>query len=137
MKLGIALMLAFVLLLGGCGTGIGKSPEAPQEKAPGSNLPNQTTDSSASWVTDRMINFRNNVYVGSEERVESVDGKLGEIKHYLTQEMLDQPDASSNYYKEGIALYQITGVPVESGIAVETKPGQYVKAVPVEEILGD
>ncbi|ACT04130.1 hypothetical protein [Paenibacillus sp. JDR-2] len=140
MKLGIILMLVFVLLLGGCGTengsGNGKLTQARQENTAKSAPPEETTVSSASWVTDRMISFRNHVYTGTEEKVDSVDGKLGEIKHHLTEEMVNEPDESSNYYKEGTALYQITGVPVESGIAVETGPGHYVKAVPVEEILG-
>ncbi|MCK9860718.1 hypothetical protein [Paenibacillus sp. ATY16] len=130
MKLGLTLMLAVVLLLGGCGNGNGNGNNR------GSTPPEEKTVSSASWVTDRMIKIQEGIYVGTEEKVESVDGKLGEIKHYLTEEKFDEPGESSNYYKEGTALYRITGVPVESGIAVEMRPGQYVKAVPVEEILG-
>ncbi|WP_336785379.1 hypothetical protein [Paenibacillus sp. MMO-177] len=135
MKIGMTLLLFLVILLAGCGTGNKNSSETQQAKAK-INPPTETTGSSASWPFARMIKFQDRIYVGVEEKVESVEGKLGEIKHLLTQANFDEPDESSNYYKEGTALYQIAGVPVESGIAVEAAPGQYVKALPVEEVLG-
>jgi hypothetical protein len=61
-----------------------------------------------------------------------VDDKIGSIKQLLTEEAYQEGNETSNYYKEGTGLYQITGVPVESAIAVETAPGQYVRAVPVQ-----
>ncbi|WP_336775544.1 hypothetical protein [Paenibacillus sp. MMO-58] len=135
MKLGKTLLLLLVILLAGCENGNKNGSETQQAKAI-SNPPTETTHSSASWPFARMIKFQDRIYVGVEEKVESVEGKLGEVKHHLTEERFEEPDESSNYYKEGTALYQITGVPIESGIAVETGPGHYVKAVPVEEILG-
>lgn len=135
MKLGMTLLLFLVILLAGCENGNKNGSETQQAKAI-SNPPTETTGSSASWPFARMIKFQDRIYVGVEEKVESVEGKLGEIKHLQTRETFKVPDESSNYYKEGTALYQITGVPVESGLAVEAAPGQYVKALPVEEVLG-
>jgi hypothetical protein len=135
-KSGMTLMLVLVILLAGCGSESGNNREGQQlNQVKASNAPTELTDSSASWVTNRMIKFEDRIYVGSEEKVESVDEKLGEIEHFLSEETLHEPNGSSNFYKEGTALYQIKGVPMELGIAVEAAPGQYVKAEPVEKML--
>lgn len=144
MKKGMFTILFIVILLSGCGSGHdtkGASDVTGVTIARGTNdklqqASDTVTSSDASWPFDKMIKFQDRVYVGSDEKVESVDGKIGSIKQLLTEEAYHEDNETSNYYKEGTGLYQITDVPLDSAIAVESAPGQYVRVVPVRDLLG-
>ncbi|CAM3092084.1 hypothetical protein PALU110988_00615 [Paenibacillus lupini] len=144
MKIGMITILFIVILLSACGNGNDTKgandtngvsiAQGTEDKLKQSN--DTVTSRDASWPFNKMIKFQDRIYVGSDEKVESVDGKIGSIKQLLTEEVYHEDDETSNYYKEGTGLYQITGAPVESAIAVEAAPGQYVRAVPVQDMLG-
>jgi hypothetical protein len=104
-------MFLFVICLSACS----------QDNAIGGN-------SQKSWISDKLIIFNNNTYIGTNEKIEKVDKKIGTIKHYSTKEQDSTLNNFSNYYKEGTKLYKIPNVAIEDAIAVEIKENEYIKA---------
>jgi hypothetical protein len=85
-------------------------------------------NSQKSWISDKLIIFNNNTYIGTNEKIEKVDKKIGTIKHCSTKEQNSTLNNFSNYYREGTKLYKIPNVAIEDAIAVEIKENEYIKA---------
>jgi hypothetical protein len=86
--------------------------------------------SSGSWVTSNLINFHNISYVGTDEKVEQVESKIGSIALSSTKEQDSNSENFSNFYPKGTNLYKISHVPIKEAIAIEVKKHHYIKAVP-------
>jgi len=61
---------------------------------------------SSSWPYGKMIVFNKHSYLGTDERVEDIDKKVGQIKYFSNNEEDMKADSFSNYYPVGTKLYQ-------------------------------
>ena len=95
----------------------------------GCSVPGSGHVSSASWVTGNLINFHHISYVGTDEKVERVESKIGSIARSSTKEQDSNLENFSNTYPKGTNLYKIPHVPIKEAIAIEVKKHHYVKAV--------
>lgn len=75
-----------------------------------------------------MIFFNNYIYVGSDERVEYIDKKVGQIEYSSDNEEAMKGDSFSNYYPVGTKLYKIKDINEGDAIAVELEKDIYIKA---------
>lgn len=81
--------------------------------------------SQTSWVSN-FVKYEGVFYNVTEEKVENVSEKLGEVTHYLETEG-ETPNLSSNEYVEGTEIYSIEGIDVEEAIAVKVEDGVFIK----------
>jgi hypothetical protein len=100
--------LILSLLLGGCGM--------------------KNSRSSGSFAYDSMINFNNNIYVGTTEEVKDIGKQIGKVEVYSTNETDETNRTFSNKYQKGTKLYSVNGDKVENVIAVEIVSNSYIKA---------
>lgn len=83
--------------------------------------------SSKSWIAS-FVKYNDTIYV-TDEAVEQVGNKIGEVKYFLKEEM-DAKDLSSNEYPVGTEIYEIEGIDVEDAIAIKNSEGEYIKLIP-------
>ncbi|MCH3964602.1 MAG: hypothetical protein LKE46_10030 [Clostridium sp.] len=84
--------------------------------------------STDSWAYEKMITLNKINYVVTSEQIEKVDSKLGEVRHYSTNEKDFDPNNFSNYFKVGTGLYKIPNINTKDAIAVEIEKNKFVKA---------
>ncbi|WMT43311.1 hypothetical protein RE628_14315 [Paenibacillus sp. D2_2] len=75
-----------------------------------------------------MIVFNKHSYLGTDEKVEDIDKKIGQIKYSSDNEENMKADSFSNYYPVGTKLYKIKGINEGAAIAVELEKDIYIKA---------
>jgi len=83
--------------------------------------------SQASWIYD-FVKYEDVFYKVTEEKVENVGEKLGEVTSYLDMEG-EAPNLSSNVYDVGTEIYSIEGIDVKEAIAVKVKDGEFIKLI--------
>ncbi|MFD2332569.1 hypothetical protein ACFSR7_25200 [Cohnella sp. GCM10020058] len=88
------------------------------------------TTTSQSWALDKLINFNNKVYVGTNENVPAskIQENLGLIKYSSDEESTIEMDYFSNYYPVGTNLYKVKDRSIQDVIAVEVSKHTFVLA---------
>lgn len=85
-----------------------------------------TNTSSADWAYSFVV-WEDYIYQISDEDVQEVDEKIGEVTAYSDTEG-SYAGNFSNEYKKGTKYYSITGVSTEEAIAIKEEDGTYRKA---------
>jgi hypothetical protein len=83
--------------------------------------------SSNSWISS-FVKYEGEFYIVTEEKVNSVGGKLGEVRYYLDLEE-DAENYSSNFFPVGTEIYTIKGTKVKEAIAIKNDENEYIKLV--------
>lgn len=83
-------------------------------------------NSTASWAYP-LVTYNGNTYIVSNENVENIGEKLGDIKYYSTNEHGFKDNLFSNCYKVGTELYSIENTSISDAIAVKTSGAKYMK----------
>jgi hypothetical protein len=83
------------------------------------------------WAYWFVVNDGKVFEVKEEEMISPSDlGELiGKVETQADDYTGDYYGDASNYYKNGTRYFEITDVPIEDAIAVETGPKKYVKAI--------
>lgn len=87
---------------------------------------NHNDNSSADWAFEFVV-WNDYIYQLTDEYVENIDEKIGEVTKYSDMEGT-YSENFSNTYKKGTKYYAIQGISTEKAIAVEEK-GKYRKAI--------
>ncbi|MER2009623.1 MAG: hypothetical protein ABS939_19485 [Psychrobacillus sp.] len=88
--------------------------------------PNLFNNSSADWAFQFVV-WNGYIYQLSDEYVENVDEKIGEVTKYSDMEGTYSKNFS-NTYEKGTKYYAIQGISTEEAIAIE-EDGRYKKAI--------
>lgn len=84
---------------------------------------------SESFVYDKMIIFKGNVYVSTSQEIIEIEEQVGSIKHHVTKEEDSDSESSSNFHPVGTKLYKIPNVDIEDALAVEISNNKYIRAI--------
>ena len=87
---------------------------------------NPFNNSSADWAFQFVV-WDSYIYQLSDEYVENIDEKIGEVTKYSDMEGTYSGNFS-NTYEKGTKYYAIQGISTEEAIAIEEK-GKYRKAI--------
>lgn len=82
--------------------------------------------SNNSWIS-HFVKYEGNLYNETNEEIDKVGNKLGEVEFYLEKET-DAQNFSSNFYSKGTEIYEIDGVNTSDAIAVKVD-NKYIKLV--------
>lgn len=78
-----------------------------------------------SWAYPFVV-YNDGVYIITEEKVEEVGEKIGEVTYY--SDMEQHSGNFSNQFKKGTAYHKIEGIDVNVAIAVQVSDNEYIKA---------
>lgn len=84
-----------------------------------------TVASATSWAYPFVVH-NDAIYIVTEEVVEEVDKKIGQVTYY--SDMEQHGGNFSNHFPKGTAYYSIPNVAENEAIAVEQSTGSFVKA---------
>lgn len=85
-----------------------------------------------------FVSWENDIYVVSEgEKLEKdeVGQRIGEVTEFVDQEGRNYEGTVSNVFKEGTKLYEIKGIGINQGIAVQKDDGTFIKGTLSDEWL--
>ncbi|HWO53910.1 hypothetical protein VQ056_05695 [Paenibacillus sp. JTLBN-2024] len=77
-------------------------------------------NSSKSWAFN-FVNWNNTFYKETDEKLDKVGPKIGEIEAFATDENVEYHGTFSNEYEIGSEIYSVEGIDPAKAIAVKSK----------------